>query len=182
MILTVFCLSVFALIGLQLFMGNLRQKCVRWPPLNDTLLGDFGLDNDTLANATLYSNFTDSITSNFTSNFTSNSTFDFEAYINDEGKRSCMPFSIDPSPWFAPQFPQSSSVSDQDSLLAWIFLLRCSAGRCGWWDCAHSQDGPVGSSPPCKGKCSSPGQAELLQKGFTMGRPGQTSVSMSSPF
>ncbi|XP_072105678.1 sodium channel protein type 8 subunit alpha-like [Mobula birostris] len=32
MILTVFCLSVFALIGLQLFMGNLRQKCVIWPP------------------------------------------------------------------------------------------------------------------------------------------------------
>uniref|UniRef100_A0AAQ5XPD5 Sodium channel protein n=1 Tax=Amphiprion ocellaris TaxID=80972 RepID=A0AAQ5XPD5_AMPOC len=31
MILTVFCLSVFALIGLQLFMGNLRQKCVIWP-------------------------------------------------------------------------------------------------------------------------------------------------------
>ncbi|XP_010559322.1 PREDICTED: sodium channel protein type 5 subunit alpha isoform X2 [Haliaeetus leucocephalus] len=29
MILTVFCLSVFALIGLQLFMGNLRHKCVR---------------------------------------------------------------------------------------------------------------------------------------------------------
>uniref|UniRef100_A0AAZ3QCC1 Sodium channel protein n=1 Tax=Oncorhynchus tshawytscha TaxID=74940 RepID=A0AAZ3QCC1_ONCTS len=29
MILTVFCLSVFALIGLQLFMGNLRQKCIR---------------------------------------------------------------------------------------------------------------------------------------------------------
>uniref|UniRef100_A0A665VDX4 Sodium channel protein n=1 Tax=Echeneis naucrates TaxID=173247 RepID=A0A665VDX4_ECHNA len=31
MILTVFCLSVFALIGLQLFMGHLKQKCVRWP-------------------------------------------------------------------------------------------------------------------------------------------------------
>ena len=31
MILTVFCLSVFALVGLQLFMGNLRQKCVLWP-------------------------------------------------------------------------------------------------------------------------------------------------------
>ncbi|NXI11343.1 SCN8A protein, partial [Irena cyanogastra] len=31
MILTVFCLSVFALIGLQLFMGNLRNKCVIWP-------------------------------------------------------------------------------------------------------------------------------------------------------
>ncbi|XP_074972950.1 sodium channel protein type 4 subunit alpha [Phalacrocorax aristotelis] len=84
MILTVFCLSVFALIGLQLFMGNLRQKCVRWPPLNDTLLGDLGLDNDMLANATLYGNFTDGIASNFTTNFTSNSTFDFEAYINDE--------------------------------------------------------------------------------------------------
>ncbi|XP_029461524.1 sodium channel protein type 2 subunit alpha-like isoform X4 [Rhinatrema bivittatum] len=32
MILTVFCLSVFALIGLQLFMGHLRNKCVPWPP------------------------------------------------------------------------------------------------------------------------------------------------------
>ncbi|XP_029879064.1 sodium channel protein type 4 subunit alpha isoform X1 [Aquila chrysaetos chrysaetos] len=84
MILTVFCLSVFALIGLQLFMGNLRQKCVRWPPLNDTLLGDLGLDNDALANTMLYGNFTDGIASNFTGNFTSNSTFDFEAYINDE--------------------------------------------------------------------------------------------------
>uniref|UniRef100_A0A8C4TQ74 Sodium channel protein n=1 Tax=Falco tinnunculus TaxID=100819 RepID=A0A8C4TQ74_FALTI len=84
MILTVFCLSVFALIGLQLFMGNLRQKCVRWPPLNDTFLGDLGLDNETLANTTLYTNFTDGIAGNFTSNFTSNSTFDFEAYINDE--------------------------------------------------------------------------------------------------
>ncbi|XP_047456223.1 sodium channel, voltage-gated, type I-like, alpha [Mugil cephalus] len=29
MILTVFCLSVFALVGLQLFMGHLQQKCVR---------------------------------------------------------------------------------------------------------------------------------------------------------
>ncbi|XP_016524183.1 sodium channel protein type 2 subunit alpha-like isoform X2 [Poecilia formosa] len=29
MILTVFCLSVFALVGLQLFMGNLRNKCIR---------------------------------------------------------------------------------------------------------------------------------------------------------
>lgn len=32
MILTVFCLSVFALIGLQLFMGHLRQKCIVTPP------------------------------------------------------------------------------------------------------------------------------------------------------
>ncbi|XP_054826193.1 sodium channel protein type 2 subunit alpha-like isoform X3 [Eublepharis macularius] len=38
MILTVFCLSVFALIGLQLFMGNLRHKCVVWPPLNSSLV------------------------------------------------------------------------------------------------------------------------------------------------
>lgn len=37
MVLTVFCLSVFALIGLQLFMGNLRHKCVRnFTELNDT--------------------------------------------------------------------------------------------------------------------------------------------------
>uniref|UniRef100_A0A672MMF5 Ion transport domain-containing protein n=1 Tax=Sinocyclocheilus grahami TaxID=75366 RepID=A0A672MMF5_SINGR len=42
MILTVFCLSVFALIGLQLFMGNLRQKCVRSTAhcLNTTLPSD----------------------------------------------------------------------------------------------------------------------------------------------
>uniref|UniRef100_A0A8C5FIA9 Sodium channel protein n=1 Tax=Gadus morhua TaxID=8049 RepID=A0A8C5FIA9_GADMO len=31
MILTVFCLSVFALIGLQLFMGHLKQKCILIP-------------------------------------------------------------------------------------------------------------------------------------------------------
>uniref|UniRef100_A0A3B3IJ48 Sodium channel protein n=1 Tax=Oryzias latipes TaxID=8090 RepID=A0A3B3IJ48_ORYLA len=31
MILTVFCLSVFALVGLQLFMGHLKNKCVRQP-------------------------------------------------------------------------------------------------------------------------------------------------------
>lgn len=28
-ILTVFCLSVFALVGLQLFKGNLKNKCIR---------------------------------------------------------------------------------------------------------------------------------------------------------
>uniref|UniRef100_A0A8D0TLR3 Sodium channel protein n=1 Tax=Sus scrofa TaxID=9823 RepID=A0A8D0TLR3_PIG len=38
MILTVFCLSVFALIGLQLFMGNLKHKCVRSPlETNETI-------------------------------------------------------------------------------------------------------------------------------------------------
>ncbi|XP_068861825.1 sodium channel protein type 5 subunit alpha-like [Aphelocoma coerulescens] len=36
LILTVFCLSIFALIGLQLFMGNLKSKCV----LNKTLYTD----------------------------------------------------------------------------------------------------------------------------------------------
>uniref|UniRef100_A0A673IDS4 Sodium channel protein n=1 Tax=Sinocyclocheilus rhinocerous TaxID=307959 RepID=A0A673IDS4_9TELE len=42
MILTVFCLSVFALIGLQLFMGILRQKCVRSPAhcVNSTYPGN----------------------------------------------------------------------------------------------------------------------------------------------
>uniref|UniRef100_A0A3Q2STR4 Sodium channel protein n=1 Tax=Fundulus heteroclitus TaxID=8078 RepID=A0A3Q2STR4_FUNHE len=57
MILTVFCLSVFALIGLQLFMGNLRQKCVIWPiNLNETYLnnGSKGFDwNEYINNDTL---------------------------------------------------------------------------------------------------------------------------------
>ncbi|XP_048846270.1 sodium channel protein type 4 subunit alpha B [Brienomyrus brachyistius] len=36
MILTVFCLAVFALVGLQLFMGNLRHKCILWPPATNS--------------------------------------------------------------------------------------------------------------------------------------------------
>uniref|UniRef100_A0A3Q3WUG1 Sodium channel protein n=1 Tax=Mola mola TaxID=94237 RepID=A0A3Q3WUG1_MOLML len=57
MILTVFCLSVFALIGLQLFMGNLRQKCVLMPPMllsNHTSAINLGNDyhNDTHVNTT----------------------------------------------------------------------------------------------------------------------------------
>uniref|UniRef100_A0A8C8SRE0 Sodium channel protein n=1 Tax=Pelusios castaneus TaxID=367368 RepID=A0A8C8SRE0_9SAUR len=41
MILTVFCLSVFALIGLQLFKGNLRHKCVRnFNNTNGTITSD----------------------------------------------------------------------------------------------------------------------------------------------
>ena len=31
MILTVFVLSIFALVGLQLYQGSLRHKCVRQP-------------------------------------------------------------------------------------------------------------------------------------------------------
>ncbi|KAI3359451.1 hypothetical protein L3Q82_013761, partial [Scortum barcoo] len=55
MILTVFCLSVFALIGLQLFMGNLRQKCVLMPPLPPSnLTSDH---NNTHANTTGGSDF-----------------------------------------------------------------------------------------------------------------------------
>ncbi|XP_071590748.1 sodium channel protein type 5 subunit alpha-like isoform X4 [Heliangelus exortis] len=44
MILTVFCLSVFALIGLQLFMGNLRHKCVRDYTKFNSTNGTFYLD------------------------------------------------------------------------------------------------------------------------------------------
>ncbi|XP_067843459.1 sodium channel, voltage-gated, type I-like, alpha isoform X1 [Heptranchias perlo] len=54
MILTVFCLSVFALIGLQLFMGNLKHKCIRWPPADfyfNASNSSFDL-NDTMANNT----------------------------------------------------------------------------------------------------------------------------------
>ncbi|XP_048872082.1 sodium channel protein type 4 subunit alpha-like [Brienomyrus brachyistius] len=51
MILTVFCLSVFALIGLQLFMGNLKQKCIRSHEhcFNNTLVSNssFVCDNKT---------------------------------------------------------------------------------------------------------------------------------------
>lgn len=69
MILTVFALAVFALIGLQLFMGNLRQKCIRWPIPNSTSIFDdynFTLINDTTLNGT--------------------DTFDFKAYIENEGE------------------------------------------------------------------------------------------------
>ncbi|XP_051480256.1 sodium channel protein type 1 subunit alpha isoform X1 [Apus apus] len=72
MILTVFCLSVFALIGLQLFMGNLRNKCLQWPPENFTLEtnitsqlnGTIG-ENGTLVNSTV-------------------APFDWKGYIEDE--------------------------------------------------------------------------------------------------
>ncbi|KAM9681185.1 sodium channel protein type 5 subunit alpha [Dama dama] len=51
MVLTVFCLSVFALIGLQLFMGNLRHKCVR----NFTMLnGTNGTNGSVEANGLIW--------------------------------------------------------------------------------------------------------------------------------
>uniref|UniRef100_A0A8C7G179 Sodium channel protein n=1 Tax=Oncorhynchus kisutch TaxID=8019 RepID=A0A8C7G179_ONCKI len=71
MILTVFALAVFALIGLQLFMGNLRNKCVRWPILNSTVFDDY--------------NFTSSLDGTMGFGETSNSTVpvDFKEYISN---------------------------------------------------------------------------------------------------
>uniref|UniRef100_A0A669R160 Sodium channel protein n=1 Tax=Phasianus colchicus TaxID=9054 RepID=A0A669R160_PHACC len=46
LILTVFCLSIFALIGLQLFMGNLKYKCILTnTPYNDTFCKDAKIYN-----------------------------------------------------------------------------------------------------------------------------------------
>lgn len=73
MILTVFALSVFALVGLQLFMGNLRHKCIRWPiAANESafeLLNRTVVNDTTVLNDTLYSN----------------SSFDFTEYIENAG-------------------------------------------------------------------------------------------------
>nr|AVX46626.1 sodium channel voltage gated type IV alpha B2 [Apteronotus albifrons] len=69
MILTVFCLSVFALIGLQLFMGFLRQKCVK------SLTDDTFLINDT---------------------FLTNNTFDWKEYISNEENYYFPPGSTEP--------------------------------------------------------------------------------------
>ncbi|KAM3592526.1 uncharacterized protein V6R79_020777 [Siganus canaliculatus] len=78
MVLTVFALSVFALVGLQLFMGNLRQKCVRWPmEMNETafdLWNGTAIFNDTAA-------FNDTL--GFNETRYSNSTFDFTGYIEN---------------------------------------------------------------------------------------------------
>ncbi|KAE8581029.1 hypothetical protein XENTR_v10024638 [Xenopus tropicalis] len=72
MILTVFCLSVFALIGLQLFMGHLRNKCLQWPPI----------DYFPLINIPPILNGTMNIHDPFGN--TTNSTFDWEEYITDK--------------------------------------------------------------------------------------------------
>ncbi|XP_044274222.1 sodium channel protein type 3 subunit alpha-like isoform X4 [Varanus komodoensis] len=72
MILTVFCLSVFALIGLQLFMGNLRHKCLIWPPDNST----FEINITSYFNSALGANGT------FVNTTVSN--FDWEEYIDNE--------------------------------------------------------------------------------------------------
>uniref|UniRef100_A0A8D0KPI2 Sodium channel protein n=1 Tax=Salvator merianae TaxID=96440 RepID=A0A8D0KPI2_SALMN len=67
MILTVFCLSVFALIGLQLFMGNLRNKCVYWNQSNSTDSNETSLFNTTLGE-----------------NDTFSTPFDWNQYIRNE--------------------------------------------------------------------------------------------------
>ncbi|XP_074823558.1 sodium channel protein type 2 subunit alpha-like isoform X1 [Natator depressus] len=72
MILTVFCLSVFALIGLQLFMGNLRHKCLQWPPDNSTFE----------VNITSYLNSTMDVNGTFVN--TTVSTFNWKEYTEDE--------------------------------------------------------------------------------------------------
>uniref|UniRef100_A0A8C4E7A5 Sodium channel protein n=1 Tax=Dicentrarchus labrax TaxID=13489 RepID=A0A8C4E7A5_DICLA len=73
MILTVFCLSVFALIGLQLFMGNLRLKCVRMPiHINSTNSTNI-TDPDTL-----YINTTEN-------------SFNWTEYISDESNYYYLP-------------------------------------------------------------------------------------------
>uniref|UniRef100_A0A8C1LDA4 Sodium channel protein n=1 Tax=Cyprinus carpio TaxID=7962 RepID=A0A8C1LDA4_CYPCA len=77
MILTLFALAVFALIGLQLFMGNLRHKCIRWPIANSTIFDDY---NSTMVNDTTL-NITD--------------TFDFKAYIDNEENQYFLEGSLD---------------------------------------------------------------------------------------
>ncbi|XP_071396114.1 sodium channel, voltage-gated, type I like, alpha b isoform X5 [Centroberyx affinis] len=79
MILTVFCLSVFALIGLQLFMGNLRQKCVRMPVAsNATNSSNVTMDDMLLLNTTLLD-----INTTFAQNDT-DSYFNWTEYISDD--------------------------------------------------------------------------------------------------
>ncbi|KAF4026425.1 hypothetical protein G4228_018439 [Cervus hanglu yarkandensis] len=73
MILTVFCLSVFALIGLQLFMGNLRNKCLQWPPDNSS----FELN--------ITSFFNNSLDGNGTTFNRTVSMFNWDEYIEDKG-------------------------------------------------------------------------------------------------
>ncbi|XP_059676739.1 sodium channel protein type 2 subunit alpha isoform X18 [Gavia stellata] len=72
MILTVFCLSVFALIGLQLFMGNLRNKCLQWPPDNSTF------------ETSVISYFNSTMDENGTFVNMTVSTFNWKDYIEDE--------------------------------------------------------------------------------------------------
>ncbi|KAM6958573.1 sodium channel protein type 2 subunit alpha-like isoform 4-T6 [Tautogolabrus adspersus] len=86
MILTVFCLSVFALIGLQLFMGNLRQKCVRVPIISNATNSSNLTDND----FTFFNNSMMEINTTFVQNSTENA-FNWTEYINDEDNYYYLP-------------------------------------------------------------------------------------------
>ncbi|XP_045924804.1 sodium channel protein type 4 subunit alpha A [Micropterus dolomieu] len=90
MILTVFALAVFALVGLQLFMGNLRQKCVRWPiETNETAFEFF--NTTTAFNETVFFNNTMS----FNDTTYNNSTFNFIDYIENPDNHYYLEGSLD---------------------------------------------------------------------------------------
>ncbi|XP_069560724.1 sodium channel protein type 4 subunit alpha A [Brachyistius frenatus] len=84
MILTVFALAVFALVGLQLFMGNLRQKCVRWPIQSNETMFEF---------LNITSTFND--TASFNDTTYVNSTFDFNEYIENTDNHYYLEGSLD---------------------------------------------------------------------------------------
>uniref|UniRef100_A0A3B4UEP4 Sodium channel protein n=1 Tax=Seriola dumerili TaxID=41447 RepID=A0A3B4UEP4_SERDU len=88
MILTVFALAVFALVGLQLFMGNLRHKCVRWPiELNETeFFNTTSAFNDTMS-------FNNTMGGNYTTY--SNGTFNFMEYIENPDNHYYLEGSLD---------------------------------------------------------------------------------------
>ncbi|XP_063043725.1 sodium channel protein type 4 subunit alpha B-like [Engraulis encrasicolus] len=92
MILTVFCLAVFALVGLQLFMGNLRQKCVLWPPKNWTHILEEDPYADSITPTPLYPTY--GPTADY--NDTTNSTFDFQAYISNREHHYFLDGALDP--------------------------------------------------------------------------------------
>ncbi|XP_070846164.1 sodium channel protein type 4 subunit alpha A [Chaetodon trifascialis] len=89
MILTVFALAVFALIGLQLFMGNLRHKCVRWPITTNESAFEFF--NTTTFNDTV--SFNNTMGVNDTTY--SNSTFNFIEYIENTENHYYLEGSLD---------------------------------------------------------------------------------------
>nr|XP_061807408.1 sodium channel protein type 4 subunit alpha A-like isoform X1 [Nerophis lumbriciformis] len=87
MVLTVFALAVFALVGLQLFMGNLRHKCIRWPIHGNDTVEWFNVTDAALPyNLTFGVNGSDY----------SNSTFDFAEYTENSDNYYFLEGSKDP--------------------------------------------------------------------------------------
>ncbi|KAA8581298.1 hypothetical protein FQN60_002879, partial [Etheostoma spectabile] len=87
MILTVFALAVFALVGLQLFMGNLRQKCVRWPIQTNETAFEFFNSTATFNNTMSFNNTNDTTYSN--------GTFNFNEYIENSENHYFLEGSLD---------------------------------------------------------------------------------------